>query len=96
MLTPKEQQKVVRLEKELKMPSWKYVLIYGLSFGIFLSIGTSIIDVLGQKLPVKEIFKRRIWINLAMAPVAGIFFGYILRWFSIKEYQKLKAKERLP
>ena len=96
MLTPKEQKTLTRLESELKMPTWKYLLIYGLTFGVLLAIFTAVIDVLIHDIPVAEVLRKRIWVNLAMAPVAGIFFGYILRWFSIQQYQKLKAKERQP
>lgn len=93
MLTPKEKKALTRLESSMKMPAWKYILIYGLTFGILLAIFTAVIDVLTANVPWSEIFRKRLWINLAMAPIAGVFFGYILRWLSIKQYAKLKAKE---
>ncbi len=93
MLTPKEKKSLTRLESNMKMPAWKYILIYGLTFGILLAIFTAVIDVLTANVPWSEIFRKRLWINLAMAPIAGVFFGYILRWLSIKQYAKLKAKE---
>ncbi len=97
MLTAKEQKKLAGLEDDMKMPVWKYILIYGvLSFGILLAIITAVIDVVANGVPVAEIFKKRLWINLAMAPVAGVFYGYIYRWLNIKEYHKLKSKEHLP
>jgi len=96
MLTPKEQKTLARLERNLKMATWKYILIYGFSFGLLASFFSAVIDVWAHNLPVTDIFKKKLWINLALAPVAGLFFGYILRSFSIKQYQKLKEKERLP
>jgi len=96
MLTSKEKKTLARLESDMKMPAWKYILIYGLTFGILLAIFTSAADVLTANAPLSEIFRKRLWVNLAMAPVAGVFFGYILRWLSIKQYAKLKAKETMP
>jgi hypothetical protein len=96
MLTPKEQKVLARMEKNMRMPAWKFILIYGLTFGILLAIFTSIIDVLMGDVSVNEVLRKRIWINLTMAPLAGIFFGYILRWMQTKQYQKLKEKEHLP
>ncbi|NOT51820.1 MAG: hypothetical protein HOP10_11155 [Chitinophagaceae bacterium] len=96
MLTPKEQKTLARLEETMRMPAWKFILIYGLIFGVLLAIITSVIDVLAGGVPVSELFRKRLWINLAMAPVAGVFFGYILRWMQTKQYQKLKEKEHLP
>lgn len=95
MLTTKEQKKLARLEDDMKMPPWKYILIYGMIFGVLLAIITAATDLF-QGITVTEILRKRIWVNLAMAPVAGVLFGAILRWLSIKQYFKLKAKERLP
>lgn len=96
MLTAKEKKNLARLESNMKMPAWKFILVYGLTFGILLAIFTVAIDVLTTNVPWSEVFRKRLWINLAMAPVAGVFFGYILRWLSIKQYAKLKAKENMP
>ncbi|MEK7224317.1 MAG: hypothetical protein AAB221_01380 [Bacteroidota bacterium] len=93
MLTPREQKTLKRLEAEMKVKAWKYILIYGLSFGVLLAITTAIVDAVTAGAPISGIFKKRIWINLATAPIAGVFFGYILRWLSTKQYAKLKAKE---
>ena len=93
MLTTKEKKTLARLESSMKMPAWKFILIYGLTFGILLAIFTAVIDVMTANVTWAEIFRKRLWINLATAPMAGVFFGYILRWLSIKQYAKLKAKE---
>jgi hypothetical protein len=96
MLTPKEQKILARLEENMRMPAWKFILIYGMTFGVLVAIFTAAIDVLFGGVALSEVFRKRIWVNLAMAPVAGVFFGYILRWMQTKSYQKLKEKEQLP
>ncbi len=93
MLTEKEKKTLARLENDLAMPRWKYTLIYGLTFGLLATIFSLLIDVLAGRVPLSEIFRNRIWISLAMAPVAGLLFGIILRWLSVKHYLKLKRKE---
>ena len=96
MLTVKEKKNLVRLTNVLAMPRWKYLLIYGLTSGLLLAIISAITDVLMAGIPISEIFRKRIWVNLAMAPLAGFLFGTILRWLSVKQYLKLKQKESLP
>ncbi len=96
MLTEKEKKSLVRITDDLAMPRWKYLLVYGLTFGILLAIISSITDVLIVGVPVSEIFRKRIWVNLAMAPFAGFLFGWIMRWLSVKQYIKLKQKESIP
>jgi len=95
MLTDKEKKKITRLKDDLSMPRWKYLLVYGLPFGVLLTIISVVTDVLFAGVSVAEIFGRRIWFNLAMIPVAGFLFGFILRWLNVKQYIKLKEKESL-
>ena len=78
------------------MPPWKFILIYGLTFGIMAAVFSAALDVLTGGYTVSQVVRKRIWINLAMAPIAGVFFGYILRWFITRQYAKLKAKEFEP
>ena len=96
MLTEKEKKSFARLKNDLAMPRWKYLLMYGLSFGILLGIISCITDVLFAGVPVSEVFRKKIWVNLAMAPIAGFLFGSIMRWLSVKQYIKLAEKQSLP
>lgn len=96
MLTEKEEKSLARLKDNLSMPRWKYLLIYGLTFGILLAIISSVTDVLIAGVPVSEVFRKRIWVNLAMAPIAGFLFGSIMRWLSVKQYIRLAEKQSLP
>jgi hypothetical protein len=93
MLTEKENKTLIRLESDVAMPRWQYILIYGLTFGILMAIFNALTDVLIDKVPLAEIFRKKIWVNLAKAPIGGLLFGIILRWFSVKHYLKLKRKE---
>jgi hypothetical protein len=95
MLTEKEKKLLNRYEEDLAMPKWKYVLLYGLSFGLLLVIINVITDLLFDNVTLSEIFRRRFWISLATAPLGGILFGLIMRWLSLKQYRKLKDKESI-
>ena len=96
MLTLNEEKRLTRLKEDLTMPKWKYLLVYGLSFGIAIAIISPLIDVLIGWVPLSDIFKRRFWINLAMAPLTGYLFASIYRWLSVKQYIKLKEKNHSP
>lgn len=95
MLAPKEKKRLTRLEKHLAMPRAKYLLLYGLTFGILLVVFTTSIDMVQQKTSFAELFRKRIWLNLITIPVTGFLFAKILHWLSVKEYLKLKRKERM-
>jgi hypothetical protein len=96
MLTEKEKKSLANLTENLTMPKWKFLLIYGLTFGILLAVTSSLADVFLAGVPVAEVLGKRLWINLAMVPVAGFLFAMILRWLNVKQYVKLKQKESLP
>lgn len=93
MLTAKEEKTFNSYREELSLPKWKFYLIYGLPFGIFLAILNSTLDVLFNGFTVSEIFRKRIWIGFATAPLAGFLYGFIIRWLYIKHYMKLKSKK---
>lgn len=96
MLTAKEEKTFNKYREELSLPKWKFYLIYGLTFGILLTIFNAIIDVLFNGVTVAEIFRKRIWVGLAMAPLAGLLYAYILRWGYLNHFKKLKKKKDLP
>jgi hypothetical protein len=77
MLTPQEKKSLARIEKNLGMPRWKFILIYGLIFGVTLVAVTSAIDIVAKRLTVGELVSRRLWINLAIIPISGFLFAKI-------------------
>lgn len=94
MLTPKEKKRLARLETGFARPRWKYIVVYGLSFGILLVLITTAIDMIMQQgISFAEILKKRIWLNLVTIPVTGFLFAKILHWLRVKEYLRLKRKE---
>lgn len=93
MLTPKEKKRLERLESDLGMPRWKYLLLYGLSFGILLAIFTTVIDMETRHITLSEMLRRRIWFSLVTIPVTGFLFARILHWLSVKRYLELKRKD---
>jgi len=95
MLTAKEKKALIRIEKNLAMPRWKYLLIYGVSFGLLLAIISSVIDIELREIPVATVLRTSLWINLAAIPVTGFLFAKIIHWLSVKQYLKLKRKEAM-
>jgi hypothetical protein len=95
MLTPKEKKKLTRLEEDLTMPRWKFIVYNGLSFGILLAIVSFAIEIWIQKVPMDEWFRKRFWYNMAAIPVSGFFYARIVHWLYVKKYLQLKQKEKL-
>jgi hypothetical protein len=91
MLTPKEQKRLRKCESELAMPKWKYILIYGLTFGVMAFIFSTLWDLIidGKSIQWNLGLLASFLIRLV---VGGITFGWILRIFVMREYKKLKAK----
>ena len=96
MLTEKEKKTFAKLKNNLAMPRWKYLIVYGLPFVIAITIISPLIDVLTGWVPLSELFRRRFWINMAMAPVAGYLFASIFRWLCVKKYLRLIEKNHSP
>lgn len=94
MLNEKEQKLLAMFEKQLAMPSWKYILIFGvLSFGLSLLIIITLVDIFMGKGPSRPEFWNSFYVNLFMAPVAGAGYGYLTRRMMGKRYAALKEKE---
>jgi pilus assembly protein TadC len=96
MLTEKEKLMLARMEKQIAMPKWKYILFYGvLAWGIFTAIGVSLLSLLFFKKTVADIINRDLWINLVTFMIGGVFFGLLMRnWGLPKQVKQLKEKEQ--
>ena len=93
MLTDKEKKLSNRLKDDLAMPKWKFILIYGLSFGLLMVIISSIMDIIFEHISLSELFARRFWQYLRTAPIAGLLFGLLARWVYTRHDRKLQTKE---
>lgn len=93
MLTDKEKKLLARHRDDLAMPKWKFILLYGFSFGFLMLIVSSIWDMLFEHLSVSELFGGRFWTYLRVAPIGGFLFGLTMRWVIARQYNKLKGKE---
>lgn len=95
MLTPEEKKKLASVERNLNMPRWRFILSYGLFFGLALVLVTSVLEVLTGRATVEQLFLQRFWINLAIIVVSGFLFAKIFHWQLVKKYLALKQKEKV-
>ena len=92
MLTLKEQRLLKRYETDLAMPKWKYILVYGLIFGIGMFIITMTSNYIFDKDSIH--WDYRLLISFfATVPIGGFLYGWIMRRFTKWYYKKLKSKE---
>lgn len=96
MLSGKEKISVTRLEEGVKILKWKFVLVYGISFGLIMIVFSCIFDMVFDHVSFSQLFRKNFWTYLGTAPIAGLFFGLILRWTYTRQYKKLKAKQESP
>ena len=97
MLTDREKRMLQIYEKQLAMPSWKFILLFGIvSFGLSMAFIVTIVDALMSRQSVGDGFRNHFLLNLALAPLAGIAYGYFTRKMAARQYKKLKEKEFLP
>ena len=91
MLTTKEQKTLRHYEEDLAMPKWKYILLYGLTFSVLMTVFTLLTDLLLKD----NSFNAFGWHFLITVPVATFLYGTLMRWITVRYHQKLKKKELL-
>ena len=94
MLTEKEKKQLKVIEKQLQLPKWKYVLKHGVLFwGISATIFLTIFNLLFFQKSLQELWDINLFIKFIIFALVGIVVGLMMRNFSTKQSQKLKAKE---
>ncbi len=94
MLSDKEKKILKSYEKQLTMPKWKYVLLYGvIAWGIPVGIMVSLASMLINKKSFDSIVQNELLINLIGFPIGGIVFGLFMRRLLPRQIKKLKEKE---
>jgi len=94
MLTEKEKKDLKVIERRLKLPKWKYVLIHGvLLWGISVAFLVTIFDLLFREKSLQKLWNEGFLARFFILPLVGIVVGLIMRNDSNKQYQKLKEKE---
>ena len=94
MLNDKEKRILKNLEKRMSLPEWKFILIYGvLAWGIVTALMYTALMRMIEKTPIDEIMRKQIWLNLLFFGLGGILYGWLMRKYFLKKFQKLKAKE---
>lgn len=91
MLTTKEQLRLKRYEKDMAMPAWKYILIYGLTFGIVLFIFLSLSDYIFEGITFHWNIRLLVKAILIIS-IGGFLYGWLIRIFVKRDYKKLKSK----
>ena len=94
MLNEKEKRILKNLEKRMSLPEWKFILIYGvLAWGLITGLMYTALMRMIEKTPMDEVLRKQLWLNLLFFALAGILYGWIMRKYFSKQFQKLKAKE---
>jgi len=91
MLDAKEQRLVKRYKDVLRMPRWKYILLYCIiGWGITVAILVLLFDAITEwKLPKwNDVF----WAFL-LYPLGGITLGFFWRWWAGRQLNKLEEKQ---
>ncbi len=88
MLSKSEQQFLDRYKTEMGEPKWRFILRYGLAYGILMIAFTSAYDYYNkQTLPFQR-FIFRIFLYL----LGGLAYGAWFRWFAARRVRKIKKK----
>src|ERR1051325_9805179 len=91
MRTAKEQKRFKKYEEDLAMPKWKFILVYGLSFGILMFIITTVENYFFDKKNFH--WNSQLLVSaLITISVGGFLFGWMMRKFYRWDYKKLKSK----
>ena len=95
MLTEIEKKQLERYERQLAIPKWKYILLYGvIGWGIAAAILVSLITMVLDRHSIQHILQKEIWFNLIFFPIGGIVFGLYMRNFLPRQVKRLKEKEK--
>ncbi len=91
MLTTKEQRRLKEYEEYLGMPKKKFILVYGLSFGILMFIGTTVSDYFFDRTNFHWDYRLLISAIIKIS-IGGLVYGWIMRKLIRYSYKKLKSK----
>lgn len=97
MLNAIEKRQLANYERQMAIPNWKYILIYGvLAWGLTVGILVSVVTMLLNKVSFEQMLQRDLWFNLIGFPIGGIFFGLFMRNFIPRQVKRLREKELQP
>ena len=97
MLTEKEKRMMAHHEQKLSMPPKKFILMYGvIAWGIPVALMYSALSLSFSEKTLVHLMKGELWFNLILFPIGGILYGWLMRKFINRQYQRLKAKETMP
>jgi hypothetical protein len=93
MLSEKENKTLARYEKQLEGPKWKFVLAYGLAWTIVILLVLTPVEMLAQKVSLREIINNSLWVRLVFSVLLGLLYGLWLHNFLRVKCQKLRMKD---
>jgi O-antigen/teichoic acid export membrane protein len=90
MLTEKEKKRLKKYEEDLAMPKWKFILGYGLSFGIITFILSTVADYFLDNDNFHWSYRLLIT-GIGRIVLSGFLFGWVMRKFVKYYYKQLKS-----
>ncbi len=92
-MTQIEEKQRARMEKDLAIPRWKYIVSNGIAWGISVSVLLFLVDwIIHKKSPASQ-WAEGFWMYLLIMPFAGLLYGWMVRTLLERRYRKLKSRE---
>lgn len=92
MLSEKQAKRLAQYEKDLAIPAWKYVLIYGFSFSFLYVLFSFSYEYFKGNTNIKELIISKALIYFIIFSGGTILYGIIMRLLVYLQYKKLKSK----
>jgi cytochrome bd-type quinol oxidase subunit 1 len=95
MLTDKERKVLAMYQKQLAIPRWKYIIVYGvLIFGTAILLGIIGVRYFVNKQSLQQQWDNNLWLDFIFMPAAGIAFGWFTRKQAVRNCKLLEEKEK--
>lgn len=89
MLSKSDTKFLRTYKSELDKPKWKFVLAYGLAYGLVMFVFTLAYDYFFNK----EVFTaKEVLIRFVVWLLGGLAYGLLFRWFVERRVKKLERK----
>jgi type II secretory pathway component PulL len=93
MLTENEKKILAAYEKRLQKPKWEFIIVNGLIWGVLVLIIMLLEQYFFRGHTFKQQWEQGLPITLIFLFLAGLFYGWIIRWLIKRKYGQLKQKE---
>jgi hypothetical protein len=93
MLSEKDRRLLSVYERQLQVPKWRFIILNGLLWGILVLVFMSAVEYFFRKKTFTEQWNDDLPTRLIIMPIAGLFYGWIMRRIAQRKYQQLKQQE---